>query len=79
MRHRLSKGNDIAALRDAVSPMRSGEQRPLVVILDSIKRQGVAYQGKPAELASPVPDAGDAVGNSPSARATCCAMGATSR
>ncbi len=44
LRHRLSNGNDIAALCDVVSPMRSGEQRPLVVILDSIKRYGVAYQ-----------------------------------
>lgn len=36
-------GDDIAAIHDAVLPVRSGEQRPLVVILDSIKGQGVAY------------------------------------
>lgn len=36
-------GDDIAAIRDAVLPVRSGEQRPLVVILDSIKGQGVTY------------------------------------
>ncbi|VXC92901.1 Transketolase [Enterobacterales bacterium 8AC] len=36
-------GDDIAAIRDAVLPVRGGEQRPLVVILDSIKGQGVAY------------------------------------
>ncbi|MHA7846101.1 transketolase [Serratia sp. D1N4] len=36
-------GDDIAAIRDAVLPVRSGEQRPLVVILDSVKGQGVAY------------------------------------
>jgi transketolase len=37
------RGDDIAAIRDAVLPERSGEQRPLVVILDSLKGQGVAY------------------------------------
>lgn len=37
------RGDDIAAIYDAVMPARSGEQRPLVVILDSIKGQGVAY------------------------------------
>lgn len=37
------RGDDIAAIYDAVMPVRSGEQRPLVVILDSIKGQGVAY------------------------------------
>ncbi|CAE1148228.1 transketolase [Serratia sp. JUb9] len=37
------KGDDIAAIRAAVAPRRSGEQRPLVVILDSVKGQGVPY------------------------------------
>ncbi|MFC0225374.1 transketolase [Serratia aquatilis] len=37
------QGDDIPAIRDAVLPLRSGEQRPLMVILDSIKGQGVAY------------------------------------
>ncbi|HEI8866481.1 TPA: transketolase [Serratia odorifera] len=37
------KGDDIDAICAAVAPVRSGEQRPLVVILDSIKGQGVAY------------------------------------
>ncbi|MFI8416837.1 transketolase [Serratia sp. NPDC078593] len=37
------KGDDISALYAAVAPARSGVQRPLVVILDSIKGQGVAY------------------------------------
>ena len=31
------------AIRDAVTPVREGGQRPLVVILDSIKGQGVKY------------------------------------
>ena len=37
------KGDDIAAIYDVVAPVRAGEQRPRVVILDSIKGQGVAY------------------------------------
>ncbi|OFS07968.1 transketolase [Hafnia sp. HMSC23F03] len=37
------KGDDIAAIYDVVAPVRVGEQRPRVVILDSIKGQGVAY------------------------------------
>lgn len=37
------KGDDIAAIYDVVVPVRVGEQRPRVVILDSIKGQGVAY------------------------------------
>ncbi|PVZ85584.1 transketolase [Serratia sp. S1B] len=37
------RGDDIAAIYHAVLPVRTGEQRPLVVILDSIKGQGVAY------------------------------------
>lgn len=37
------QGDDIAAIRAAVAPRRSGEQRPLVVILDSVKGQGVPY------------------------------------
>ncbi len=40
---RTVKGDDIVAIRDAASPARSGEQRPLVVILDSLKGQGIAY------------------------------------
>lgn len=37
------KGDDVSALYATVAPVRSGVQRPLVVILDSIKGQGVAY------------------------------------
>lgn len=37
------KGDDIAAIYDVVAPVRAGEQRPRVVILDTIKGQGVAY------------------------------------
>ncbi|VEA68885.1 transketolase [Serratia rubidaea] len=37
------QGDDIAAIRAAAAPRRSGEQRPLVVILDSVKGQGVPY------------------------------------
>lgn len=37
------KGDDIAAIYDVVAPVRVGEQRPRVVMLDSIKGQGVAY------------------------------------
>lgn len=37
------KGDDVGAISDAVTPVRQGEQRPLVVILDSIKGQGVTY------------------------------------
>lgn len=37
------KGDDLVAISDAVTPVRQGEQRPLVVILDSIKGQGVKY------------------------------------
>lgn len=37
------RGDDIAGLQAAVKPIRSGDQRPLVVILDSIKGQGVPY------------------------------------
>lgn len=37
------KGDDIAAIYDVVAPVRAGELRPRVVILDTIKGQGVAY------------------------------------
>lgn len=37
------KGDDIAALLAAVAPARGGEQRPLAIVLDSIKGQGVTY------------------------------------
>jgi transketolase len=37
------KGDDIVRLLAVVKPERSGEQRPLLVILDSIKGQGVPY------------------------------------
>ncbi|WP_367299570.1 transketolase [Hafnia alvei] len=37
------KGDDIAAIYEAIAPVRSGEQRPQVVLLDSIKGQGVPY------------------------------------
>ena len=37
------KGDDVVAISNAVTPVRQGEQRPLVVILDSIKGQGVTY------------------------------------
>ncbi|RDA73822.1 transketolase, partial [Hafnia paralvei] len=37
------KGDDIAAIYDVVAPVRTCEQRPRVVILDSIKGQGVPY------------------------------------
>jgi len=37
------KGDDIVAISEAVTPVRHAEQRPLVVILDSIKGQGVKY------------------------------------
>lgn len=37
------KGDDIATIYDVVAPVRAGEQRPRVVILDTIKGQGVAY------------------------------------
>ncbi|MEG1111714.1 transketolase [Hafnia paralvei] len=37
------KGDDIAAIYDVVAPVRTSEQRPRVVILDSIKGQGVPY------------------------------------
>lgn len=37
------KGDDIAGLLAAVKPVRSGEQRPLLVVLDSVKGQGVPY------------------------------------
>lgn len=37
------KGDDIAAIYDVVVPVRTCEQRPRVVILDSIKGQGVPY------------------------------------
>ncbi|MBW7983601.1 transketolase [Enterobacillus tribolii] len=35
------KGDDVAAIYDAVAPAREGAQRPRVVILDTIKGQGV--------------------------------------
>lgn len=37
------KGDDIAGLLAVVKPQRQADQRPLVVILDSIKGQGVPY------------------------------------
>ena len=40
------KGDDIAGLIEAVKPAREADERPLVVILDSIKGQGVPYLEK---------------------------------
>lgn len=37
------KGDDVVALQQALTPVREGEQRPLVVVLDSVKGQGVKY------------------------------------
>ncbi|MCL2899464.1 transketolase [Brenneria tiliae] len=37
------KGDDIDAIRQACAPLRQAEQPPLVVILDSVKGQGVPY------------------------------------
>lgn len=37
------KGNDIAAILEAVAPRPAADARPRVVILDSIKGQGVPY------------------------------------
>ncbi|GAA3608773.1 transketolase [Gibbsiella greigii] len=37
------KGDDIIAIHAVAAPVRGGEQRPLMVILDSIKGQGVPY------------------------------------
>lgn len=37
------KGDDIATIYHTVSPCRNNKDRPLVVILDSIKGQGVPY------------------------------------
>ena len=37
------KGDDIAAILDAVAPCPAAEARPRIVILDSIKGQGVPY------------------------------------
>ncbi|NIY46024.1 transketolase [Cedecea colo] len=37
------KGDDISGLLEAVKPVRGREERPLAVILDSIKGQGVPY------------------------------------
>jgi len=37
------KGDDVVALQRALTPARQGEQRPLVVVLDSVKGQGVKY------------------------------------
>ncbi|WP_395858633.1 transketolase [Affinibrenneria salicis] len=37
------RGDDIETLRRQVAPQRQGDERPLVVILDSIKGQGVRY------------------------------------
>lgn len=39
----MIKGDDIAAIYQAVQPEREVNQRPLVIILDSIKGQGVPY------------------------------------
>ena len=57
------KGDDIAALLAAVAPARGGEQRPLAIVLDSIKAAGRGLSGKPVELSPPAPDAGRAAGN----------------
>lgn len=40
---RTVKGDDIAGLLETVKPARGADERPLVVILDSIKGQGVPY------------------------------------
>lgn len=37
------KGDDIVALQNALTPIRQAEQRPLVIVLDSVKGQGVKY------------------------------------
>lgn len=37
------KGDDIDGLAAAAAPVRGGEQRPLVIVLDSVKGQGVPY------------------------------------
>lgn len=37
------KGDDIVALQNALTPARQGEQRPLAIVLDSVKGQGVKY------------------------------------
>lgn len=37
------KGDDIAAIREAVAPRPAADARPRIVILDSIKGQGVPY------------------------------------
>ncbi|KAB8312292.1 transketolase [Erwinia endophytica] len=37
------KGDDIAALSAALRPVRDAQQRPLLVLLDSVKGQGVPY------------------------------------
>ncbi len=37
------KGDDVVALQQALTPVRQGEQRPLMVVLDSVKGQGVQY------------------------------------
>ncbi|KAA8730454.1 transketolase [Ewingella americana] len=37
------KGDDIVALQNALTPVRKGEQRPLAIVLDSVKGQGVKY------------------------------------
>ncbi|XBS68640.1 transketolase [Acerihabitans sp. KWT182] len=40
---RTVKGADIEGIRATAAPVRDGGQRPLVIILDSIKGQGVPY------------------------------------
>ena len=42
----IVKGDDIDGIREAAAPVRAGGQRPLVVILDSVKGQGVPYLEK---------------------------------
>jgi len=37
------KGDDIVALQNALTLVRQGEQRPLAIVLDSVKGQGVKY------------------------------------
>ncbi|MFY2739119.1 transketolase [Pseudocitrobacter faecalis] len=37
------KGDDIAAIQAVARPVRSGDERPRIVILDSVKGQGVPY------------------------------------
>ncbi|WP_411914273.1 transketolase [Pseudocitrobacter cyperus] len=37
------KGDDIAAIQAVTRPVRSGDERPRIVILDSVKGQGVPY------------------------------------